>query len=368
MRILRILALPFQLTGLLFIGISALLQWVLFAFGSLLPVLVAVGTYVLLSWLNKYAFAILEHTANGTRVMPVASAEMLDPFSDWRSWVHPLLALALWWAVRSNPDLSVPIIGLAVAIAPASISSLAMSYNLLEALNPLSWWRVLHGLGGYYLLLVLAGAIAAGLDYGLVRLPLWRPVQYAGMGLVALCLYALVGGVLHERRLQLGFEPRHSPERVAERLDTERLARRQQMIDAVYAPVRVADYTRAALPLQHWFANVDQKYLAGDIDAVIAQCAVWPERRGFATVARTLISHLLLDRKPTLAVDIADLMLQQFPDFALGTEAETIALAESAKLTGRRRLAILILDSLQRATPGSQPSEAAQALRRELAH
>jgi hypothetical protein len=368
MMILRVLAMPFQLTSLLFVGISAVLLTVLFTFGSLLSVLVVLGSYVLLSWLNKYAFAILEQTANGATVMPVASTEMLDPFSDRRSWVHPLLALALWWAIRSIPGLSVPVIVLAVAIAPASISSLAMSHNPLETLNPLSWWRVLRGLGGYYPLLVLACVIAAGLVYGLVLLPLWHPVQYAGMALVLLCLYALIGGVLHERRLQLGFEPRHSPERVAQRLDSERLARRQQMIDAVYTPVRVADYARAALPLQQWFANVDEKHLAGDIDAVIAQASVWPERRGLATVARTLISHLLVNRKPTMAVDIADAVLKQIPDFALGTEAETIVLAQSAKLTGRRRLALLVLDSLQRATPDSQPSEAVLALRRELAH
>jgi hypothetical protein len=368
MRIFRALTLPFQLTSLLFVGISALLLGLLFTFGSLLSPLVALGTYVLLSWLNKYAFALLEQCANGATVMPVASVEMLGLFGDWRSWVHPLLALAVWLAIRFAPALSAPILMVAVAFAPASIGALGMSHNPLEAINPLSWWRVMRGLGGYYLLLILACVIAAVLVYGLALLPLWQALRHAGMGLVALCLYALIGGVLHERRLQLGFEPRHSPERVAVRLDAERLARRQKMIDAVYTPVRVADYARAALPLQQWFANVDEKYLAGDLDAVVAQASVWPERRGLATVARTLISHLLLNHKPTLAVEIAESVLKQIPDFALGTEAETIVLAQSAKLTGRRRLAILVLDTLQRATPDAKPSEAVVALRRDLAH
>ena len=88
MPLLRALALPFQFTSLLF---AAVLSCLLAFIASSPEVLVAprlLGFYVLLSWLNKYAFALLDHAANGHVEAPVASVELLGPLGDLRAWVQ----------------------------------------------------------------------------------------------------------------------------------------------------------------------------------------------------------------------------------------------------------------------------------------
>ena len=70
-------------------------------------------------------------------------------------------------------------------------------------------------------------------------------VLIASLQLLLLLVYAAIGGALYERRLELGFEPRISPERAAERVEAERLARRQQFIDGLYKDLRVREAPRA---------------------------------------------------------------------------------------------------------------------------
>src|SRR5260221_14683176 len=87
---------PFHLTSLLFVGLVATLLTLLWSVaGSTLVLVALVGTFFLVSWLNKYAFAHLEQAAHGVSEAPVASVEMLGPFGGVRPWVHPVLAVGL---------------------------------------------------------------------------------------------------------------------------------------------------------------------------------------------------------------------------------------------------------------------------------
>jgi hypothetical protein len=367
MNLIRALAMPFQLTSLIFVGLSATLLTLMVSIGGAIQVFAILAIYILLSWLNKYAFALLDQIANGVTETPVASVEMLGPFGDPRSWVHPLLGVGLWALVKMVPTVPVmPVIVGAALVFPASLAALATSHSPLNAMNPLMWWRMLRGLGWHYLVLLAAGAAAIGAAYVARELPLWRLLSFAVLELIALCLYSLFGAVIHARRLELGFEPRISPERAQEKIDAERLQRRQKMIEAVYIPIRVADFTRASVPLKQWFSEVERKHIAGDVDAVIAQASMWPERRGLATVARTLIGHLIESKQSLLALKVAEATMKHLPDMALGTEQEMLTLAQLAQQTGRRKLALSLLDSLQRAAPDKKPSYAVQSLRREL--
>ncbi len=73
----------------------------------------------------------------------------------------------------------------------------------------------MQGLGPWYALLVLFLALCALLGC------CWRSccslgaLLIAGEQLLLLVVYAAIGGALYERRIELGFEPRVSPERKA---------------------------------------------------------------------------------------------------------------------------------------------------------
>ena len=139
---------PFHLTSLLFVGWSSLLLAFFASAGGATWVLAIVMAFFLLSWLNKYAFALLEHAADGLHDAPVATVEMLGPFGGLRPLVHVVLGGAVaiaWWRLGSALG---PWLGaLALLLFPASLVALATSQRLVDALSPAALWHVMRGLG-----------------------------------------------------------------------------------------------------------------------------------------------------------------------------------------------------------------------------
>jgi hypothetical protein len=78
-----------------------------------------------------------------------------------------------------------------------------------------------------------------------IRLLAMGAVLVAILELLLLLAYAGIGGALYLRRFELGFVPRISPERSAERGQRERAAARQQIIDGMYRDLRVRETPRA---------------------------------------------------------------------------------------------------------------------------
>jgi hypothetical protein len=368
MTLLRALAMPFQPTSLMFVGLtSPLLAIAAQSSGpAIVPAIVA--AFFLLSWLNKFAFALMEQAANGIVEAPVASVEMLGPFGGARPLVHVVVggsvaALSWWIGGYWGQRLWL----LALLALPASVGALTIDQRLLAAVSPLALWRTVRGLSHYYLLLVLAMVVIGSVAWSTARSPLWNVLRFALLELLLLILYTLIGGAIYLRRAALGFEPRISPERQAARNEHDRLEQRQRLLDAMYSTVQVRDYQRATDSLRHWLIAADSKHLAADVQTFLAQVALWPQRRGLLTVAQTLVSHLISIRQLSLAMATAATALQQLPDFAPGSETETITLARYAQFAGRPKLAINLLDNRARATQDVPLSEVAQQLRRELA-
>src|ERR1035441_6371124 len=81
---LRYLLPPAQPVGLLFIAVLTLGFALCSAAGLFgLPILV-----ILLSWLSKYAYVLLEQVAHGAREPPVLAIEMVNPAADFRPLVQ----------------------------------------------------------------------------------------------------------------------------------------------------------------------------------------------------------------------------------------------------------------------------------------
>ena len=358
---------PFHLTSLLFVGWSSLLLAFFASAGGATWVLAIVMAFFLLSWLNKYAFALLEHAADGLHDAPVATVEMLGPFGGLRPLVHVVLGGAVaiaWWRLGSALG---PWLGaLALLLFPASLVALATSQRLVDALSPAALWHVMRGLGWCYWLLSAAIIVIGALAWLTVDLPLSNFPRFVVLELLFLCYYTLVGSCIHWRRGALQFEARFSPERQAARAEQERLQQRQRMLDEVYVAMQARDYARVSAHVVQWLGHTDNTRLRGDCEAILTQAATWPEQRGVLTVARTLIAQLLRARQLSLALATLEAARRHLPDCTPETEANLLELARYAQFAGQRQLALTLIDNWQQAAPDATLSPAALQLRREL--
>jgi len=206
------------------------------------PVISILLLFMALSWLNKYAFALLDHAANGRREAPVASLEMLGPFNDMRVWAHPSLALvlgALAWKI-GRPGAPI-LLAAGAMLMPASIAATAMSGRLIDAINPVAVGSAVRGLGPFYVLTLAGGGLVV-----LAVWILWRGALPPSIAAAVLCLamlewYALIGASIHRRRFELDFDPIVDPEATALRAETQRQRDRQKVLDECYGAIRARD-------------------------------------------------------------------------------------------------------------------------------
>lgn len=372
MELLKVLAMPFQMASLLFVAVTSLLLGLLYLLGSGMVttlVLSLSAIYLMLVWLTNYALHLIDDAANGVREARVASVEMMqNPFLDARTWVHPLLAVALGVMHYLRPQWPVwPTLVFGALFFPASIGACAISSHARDALNPFTMLRVVRGLGSWYALLVLFVAGCALLGVILAHRLAIGVVLIASLQLLVLLVYAAIGGALFERRLELGFEPRISPERAAQRVESERLAQRQQFIDGLYKDLRVREAHRATVSARQWLGAARSSELAVDLHAILAAGRNWTELREYPRLLQGLLTVLLEFKQPGLACAVAETGLAVSPEFGPSQEDDAIALTGYALDTGRRRTATRLLENyLKRLAPGREPGPQLAALRARL--
>jgi hypothetical protein len=366
MSVLRALVLPFYPTSLIFVALSAALLAVTALLPSEAAILRIIPAFFLLSWLFKYAYSMLDDAANGLSQPPVLSPEMLGPFE-----ARPLLQLFLCAIVYKVVALTGGALGSAILVIyllllPASIGVLGATQDVVAAMNPLALLRTVRALGWYYLLiLALIGCYAFAFSF-LNRIPMWKGASYALLELAVLSIFSLIGAAMFLRHIQMGFEPRASPEWKAAAAEGERLKRRSQILDEVYGFIRVHDSRRAAEPLRHWLSGLDAQQVPQDVRAIMTQVAQWNSDRGLAEVAQCVVGYLIKIAKLDLALETLDTMLRQLPSYALESEEETVVLARRAKAMGNAQLARTIMQNfLARVAPHALGAAAA-TLRREL--
>jgi hypothetical protein len=325
--------------------------------------------WLMLVWLTNYALRLIDDAANGVRETSAASAEMLaDPYLDSRSWVHPLLAVAIVAAHLLHPQWPVaPTLLAAALLFPASIGACVMTGYARDALNPLTMLRVVRGIGPWYALLVVFVTLCVLLGLVLAhRLPPGA-LRAASLQLLLLIAYAAIGGALYERRLELGFDPRISPERAAMRVAAERSARRQNLIDELHKDLRARAAPRAVASSRQWLGNAEPAELAGDVHAFLAAGRNWSELRDYPLLLQGLLPVLFELKQPTLACAVAEAGLAIAPGFTAATEADAVALVGYALDTGRRRAAAKLLDNyFKRNSGGPAASARLLALRERL--
>jgi hypothetical protein len=362
--LLRCLAMPFQFQSLIFVALTSTFLG-LFIGGDLVRLVVSIAAiWLLLVWLTQYALHIIDDAANGVREAQTASVEMITSFLDARAWVHPALAVAIGLALYLNPSLPrLPVLLGAAVFFPASLGAAAMTGHALHALHPGEIARVVRGLGIFYPLLVAFVLGCALLGLLVARRADSMFLIVATIEMLLLLAYAGIGGALYLRRRELGFEPRVSPERSAQREENERHSERQRFVDELYKDLRVRESARAAGNAARWLRASKPEHLKADLHAILEAGRAWSEPREYPRMLRGLIPHLLEMKQPALAFSLVEAGLAKAADFAPATEAETVQLIRYAQHTGRRRAARQVLENYLGAKSSAPPGEALLALK-----
>jgi len=364
MRIWRALGVPFHMASLMFVVISA----VLLAFVAPRGLFAALPVIMLLTWLFKYGFALLEHVAHGEAEAPVFSHELLA-LTAIRPWIQALICAAGYVLVHFYLDepASTIVTVIACLLLPAWVGLLGVADHLYQAFNPLALWRMLRGMGLYYpvVLALIAAACLAFISVNYLRL--WLTVRFMLMEVCILACYSVIGEAIFARREAVGFAARFSPERKLEQESQQRNKLRQRAIDEIYEAVNARQYISAATRLDAWLTEVDTKYVRADAQAIAAAAVLWRNDPGTAAVLRGVLLWLMAKSQSAEALEITRSALARLPNFSLTTEPATLALAEIARSLGQPRLASKVLDNFSQQYPAIQLSARALALRSECA-
>lgn len=359
---LRALTWPLAPTVLMLIVLAAL-PLALFE-GSLfgLP-----GMVILASFVSKYAYVLLESAANGLAEPPPLSVEMVSPFEQ-----RPLIQLALGIAVALLlawlPRPAGTVVGVAaLLLLPASIGVLGASGTTSDAANPVVLLRTMIGLGPLYLLILAATALDALVVYWAWTAPAWGVVYWAVSIACLFSLFTLIGSAFHARRLELGFEPIHSPERSSARTTLEHGRDLDRFLEDVYGGVRLHNYARAGELLEGWAARVDDVEAARDARTLVGRALGWNDERGLALVASRVATRLLRAGNNAVALDVVASALPGAALLRMASDADQVALALAARADGRRALVVALLANFERDFPDSRFLARVPALRAECA-
>ena len=312
-----------------------------------------IAVFLMNTWILKYSFVMIEQIADGATEPPVMDADMISPF-ETRPLTQTVVLIAggtLCWKVGG--EAGVVIAMLLLLAFPAQVAMVAMGDNAFRALNPLSWWRVVRGLGGFYamLLAVLAAFAAVNWYAGrlfesiILRVALFLVSEVGFLGLIGSCIWL--------RRRELDFEPSRSPERAEAKAEAERIKVRAKMMDEVFEHARIGKYVDATAPLARWMRDLDPDYAVRDGLHAAEQTLKWQLPLALNPIGSTLIRHLLRFGRPDAALAVYEMFRKRSPQFTMDSVSDLRILAEYAESLGKEDLAT----SMRLETPVVHPPD-----------
>ena len=341
MDYLRIIKVPIQPSPLILVGvitpIAALLIWGLL--NTPAGLIGLIGLLFLQFWIFNYCFTLIERVADGNFDPPVLDNAMLSLF-EARPWIQVALIAGggyLCWRVGGTGGAFLGI--LLVLWIPLSIAILGFGQRARETLNPLTLFRFVRGLGPHYF--VMLGAMIGGVLL-VVAVIWWGVAPFIGVALIVLyqiAFSALLGGVMYERRQQIGYAPSRSPERTEAREEAEREGKRAKMLDVVFANVRIGKHVDATAPLADWLRDSDAAQATRDAFHVAEKAISWGNPAALNPIGSTLIRHLLRFGRPDSALAVFERLRGSSPGFTMDSAPDLRTLAEYAESTGRDELA-----------------------------
>jgi hypothetical protein len=169
------------------------------------------------------------------------------------------------------------------------------------------------------------------------------------------------------RRIDVGFEPKVSPERTDARVAHERNLERQRMIDGLYRDLRVREVASAIATSSQWLVAAAPTELRSEVLAILAAGASWSEPRGFSQLLRGMIAQLIAMKQLPLAFAATEAGLNANPLFFPADESQAVAMIRHAQAIGRKRVAATLLTNFLAGIAGkSQPGRELLELRDRL--
>jgi hypothetical protein len=183
-----------------------------------------------------------------------------------------------------------------------------------------------------------------------------------------LAVFSLIGGVLFERRLELGLDDVHTPESVAPGGDdddeTPDERARDKEIDRIYAEWRGGAHANAWKSV---LALVSQgKDERAELRWLYQRAAQWPDGRLAERLARELLPRLLAKRVTGEALDVTRERLRKNPQFRPAGSADLLTLVHLARAAGDRATARLLLHDFAALYPGDPAQAVVDRLNTQL--
>lgn len=344
---LRVLLVPFHVTNLLMVGVFSLLLTFCLWSGSW----GWFGAWFLQVWVFKYCYVLIEQLANGATEPPVMDTDMLSP-GEARPWIQAaLLSVGGWTCYWIGGPAGIAL-GIALLLLfPATVAILGFGEEPWQAVNPVTLFRVIRGLGPYYLLMLLSLVLCAAIGWVLTRVNMWSLLENAIALWCEVAFFSFVGASIYLRRKQLGYEARKSPERAEARAEAERLKERARMVDEVFQLVRIGRHVDATAPLAKWLRDTDGEHVSKDAYHIAEQSLKWESPAALNPIGSTLIRHLMRFGRPDAALAVFEILRKRAPNFTMDSAHDLRTLAEYAESNGREALA----QSMRLETPVYQP-------------
>jgi hypothetical protein len=324
------------------------------------------------SWFFKYAFLLLDHAAEGRPGAPVLSIEAANPLGEMRPLAYTLAAVVFYFGTGAIGDLIGPTVLTAIrllglAALPAIIATHTVTGSFARALQPQAIGAMIARLGWGYVL-VVAFAVCAGLLGRAIVLEgdeIAFLLRIALLMLLWLAMFSVLGGVLHARRHEVGFEPEHSPERRQRRDDEDRDRARDLLIDQVFAEFRAGRQQTAWQTIEQHATRSPGPIV--EYSWILSRVAAWPNPRLANRVAQALLPLLLAAQRNGEALEVVRARLQADPEFRPLASEHLLKLAELARDGGDRPLARSLLHDFEHRYPDDPARTIANQLAEQLA-
>jgi len=342
-RLTRYLTLPLAAVPLALIAVLSLL--LVFAmqaslFGLPLALLV-------LAWLFKYAFVLLDSTTDGVKEPPPLSIEMVNPVNELRSLVLLLIVIGIFYGSGAatywlGPLLSTVISAAVVIVFPAIIAVQGATGSLRQSLNPHRCLRLIARLAKDYALIVCCAAVLLTLAAFVAQsasIPLLVRIAF---GMYAyLAVFTVIGGVLFARRDAIGLDAAYSPEHRDETSHRDMQHERDRIMDRIYAEWRGGAHVNACKTITELLQNTADP--AAELEWMYEKTAAWPDAQLPNQLAQAWLPHLLTAKRGGRILELLRERLAVDPDFRPATSNQLLRCARLARDSGERPTARMLL-------------------------
>lgn len=365
-RMLPYLAVPLRAAPLLLIIIfSVLLLLAIKAtlFGIALGLMLLTGFF-------SYSFVLLDQLVDGKMEPPVLSIEMMNPVGAGRTLPVLVFVVAIFFGSDAatywlGPVLGVLIGVLSLGVLLAIIAVQGATGSLAQSLNPVRCWRLVRRVPGEYGFVVVSGLVLYAITVAARAAGLPLVLQIALFMYTWLAVFSLIGGLLYERRDELGLEDAYEVETLEPEDDGAQQERaRQKNIDRIYAEWRGGSYKNAWQSVMSYLAESDEPLV--ELRWLYDHAKAWPDQRFANRLAQEILPRLLMQRENGQALDMVRERLRFSPEFRPLAGADLVRLVQLARDAGDRRAARDLLSDFQRFYPNDPAAPTATLLMQQL--